>query len=204
MFPERTWLRLLAVAVGVGLVGGALLGWATLVLSNTDIGGPGWSLRGNGALIVEFAAGPALLAGVWIWLVRRRIGPAVLAATLTLLIELGAGFGPILAGPSPGSRLPVLVGVVPAAVALGVGVALVWPPDRQAVVLAVAIFLLATALSLSAPFLVFILAPLLLPLVVVMPSFARYARRDHMPGLVALPMALVAGTIGAQRLVSPG
>jgi hypothetical protein len=93
---------------------------------------------------------------------------------------------------------------VPAAVALVVGLGLVWPPDRQTVVVAVTIFLLATALSVSVPFLVFILAPLLLPLVLVMPTFARYARRDHLASLVALPVALVAGTLGAQRLVSPG
>jgi hypothetical protein len=204
MPSERIWLRLLAVAIGVGLAGGALLGWATLVLSNTDIGGPGWSLRGNGALIVEFAGGPTLLAGVWLWLVRPRVGPALLAAFLTLLIELAAGFGPILAGPRPGPQLPLLVGVVPGALALLVGVALVWPPDRRAVVLGVAIFLLVTGLSLSMPFLLIILAPLLLPLVLVMPTFARYARREHVPSLVALPVALVAGSIGAQRLVSPG
>jgi hypothetical protein len=60
------------------------------------------------------------------------------------------------------------------------------------------------ALTLGLPFLLFILAPLLLPLVLVTPTFARDARRGHVPSLVALPVALVAGTLAAQRLVSPG
>ena len=89
-------------------------------------------------------------------------------------------------------------------VALVVGVALAWPPDRHALVLALGIFVAAVALSLSVPFLLFILAPLLLPLVLVTPTFARYAHRQHLAPLLALPVALVAGTIGAQRLVSPG
>jgi hypothetical protein len=206
MPAERIWLRLLTVATGLGLAGGALLAWATLALSNTDIGGPGWSLRGNGALIVEFAGGPALLAGGWVWLVRRRLGLALAAAVLTLLIEMVVGFAPIvfLAGPGPAASAPLLIGLLPAIVACLVGLALALPRTRGALLASALVCLGVVALTLGLPFLLFILAPLLLPLVLVMPTFVRYVRREHIPSLVALPVALVAGTIGAQRLVSPG
>ena len=124
---ERTGLTAL-----LGLVGGALLGLATLVLSNTDLGGPGWSLRGNGALIVPFAGGPTLLTGGWVLLARGHPGVAVLAAALTLVIELGVGFAPILAGPRPAPQAQLLVGVWPALVALLVGMALAPPRTRHA------------------------------------------------------------------------
>ena len=50
-------VTLLAATSGVAL---ALL---AELLSKSDIGGPGWSLRGNGALIVPFGVGPAVVAG---------------------------------------------------------------------------------------------------------------------------------------------
>lgn len=206
MPSERIWLHLLAIAIGLGLAGGALLGWATLALSNTDIGGPGWSLRGNGALIVEFAGGPALLAGAWVGLVRRRLGPALVAAVLTLLIELVVGFAPIvfLAGSGQAASAPLLLGLLPAVLACLAGLALAPPRTRGALLLSALVCLGVVALTLGLPFLLFILAPLLLPLVLVTPTFARDARREHAPGLAALPVALVAGTLGAQWLVSPG
>jgi hypothetical protein len=190
-------------AVGIGLVGGALLAWATLTLSRTDIGGPGWSLRGNGALIVEFAAGPALLAGGWVFLARQRPGPSLIAAALTLAIELGLGFGPILAGPSAGPQTPLLVGLVAVVLALLVGLGLVWPPRRQDVLLGLAVVLFSMVLSLALPFLIFVLAPLLLPLVIAAPTLGHHARRARIPAAVALPLTLVAATLAAQRLLAP-
>ena len=200
MSVERTWLTL-GLTVGLGLVGGALLSWATLALSNTDIGGPGWSLRGNGALIVEFAGGPALLAGGWVLLTRGHARLAALAAALTLLIELGVGFGPVLVGPRAGLPAQLLVGLWPAMVALLVGLGLAPPRSRQSLVTSVGVCVLVVGLSLGLPFLLFVVAPLLLPLVLVTPTFLRYARRTQLPSLVALPLALVAGTLGSQRLL---
>ena len=198
------WLRLLALAVAVGLVGGALLAWATLGLSTTDIAGPGWSVRGNGALIVEFAGGPALLAGGWVGLVRRRTHPgwAVLAGALTLLLELILGFAPILAGPSLVGQTALLVGVWPAVVSLVLGLALAWPPTRRTLLAGAAVCAAGIGLSLAVPFLLFFIAPLLLPLVLVMPTLARDARREHIPSLVALPIAVVVGALGTQLLPS--
>jgi hypothetical protein len=240
MAADRAWLGLAAAAIGVGLVGGVIVGAATLALSNADIGGPGWSLRGNGALIVEFALGPAVLAGGWLWLVRGRLGPAVTAAVLTLLIELGVGFAPILllarSGPAAGTPLPagsdpaagtslvagsgpaagtsllagsgppaatsVLVGLVPAVLACLVGLALAPPRTRGALLASLLVALVAVALSLGLPFLLFVLAPLLLPLVVVAPTVARYADKRALPALFALPVALVAGTFLPQLLLA--
>jgi hypothetical protein len=194
---ERTGLTVL-----LGLIGGALLGLATLGLSTTDIGGAGWSLRGNGALIVPFAGGPTLLAAGWVALARERIAPALIAAALTLAIELGVGFAPILVGPAPALQARLLVGLWPAVVALLVGLGLAPPPSRQALVSSAGVCLAVVALSLGVPVLLFVIAPLLLPLVLVTPTFARYARRGQVPSLVALPVALVAGTLGSQLLVS--
>jgi hypothetical protein len=194
---ERTGLTLL-----LGLIAGALLGLATLGLSTTDIGGPGWSLRGNGALIVEFAGGPALLAGGWVLLARDRIGPALIAAALTLAIELGVGFAPILAGPASAAQAPLLVGVGPAVLALLVGLGLAPPRTPQAIVGSALVCLAVIAVSLGVPFLLFVIAPLLLPLVLVTPTLARYGRRTQAPSLVVLPVALVAGTLASQVLVS--
>jgi hypothetical protein len=55
----------MAVVAGIGLGGGVLLGILTYVLATAGPSGPGWSLRGNGALIVPFGLGPALLAAEW-------------------------------------------------------------------------------------------------------------------------------------------
>lgn len=57
-----------ALAVGVGL---EVLTW--LVARYGPEGGA-WSLRGNGALIVPFGLGPALLAGAWTGLVLHARG----------------------------------------------------------------------------------------------------------------------------------
>lgn len=51
-------------AVAGGLAGAALW-WATDWLSQSDVGGPGWSLRGNGAIIVPVIGFPLLLAAGW-------------------------------------------------------------------------------------------------------------------------------------------
>jgi hypothetical protein len=55
---------LTAVAVA-GLATGVLLGLMTSLLTETGPSGDGWSLRGNGALIVPFGLAPALLAAGW-------------------------------------------------------------------------------------------------------------------------------------------
>jgi hypothetical protein len=87
-----------AIVVVTGLVLGVALDVATFLVARygpvSPDGGP-WSFRGNGALIVPFGLGPALLAGGWTavllhgragvqWL-SWGIGVFVLGALLALL-----------------------------------------------------------------------------------------------------------------------
>jgi hypothetical protein len=71
--------RLIGLAVVSGLFAGIALDVLTyLVARYGPSGGDGaaWSFRGNGALIVPFGAGPAVLAGGWTALVRHHRSPA--------------------------------------------------------------------------------------------------------------------------------
>ena len=58
----------------VGLVAGVLLWILTIVLSRSRLSGNGWSLSGNGALIVPFGLGPAIVAGGWAAIILRMRG----------------------------------------------------------------------------------------------------------------------------------
>src|SRR5919202_1453644 len=107
----------LAMTAIAGLLVGLLVYALTAAASQSDIGGPGWTLRGNGALVVLFGLLPGLLAAGWVWLAARRLTRPALAALAAL--ALGVGFGPILLGPGdPGATLKpgvaVLLLVVPA------------------------------------------------------------------------------------------
>jgi hypothetical protein len=62
MRPNAAGLAAVAVA---GLVTGVLLGLMTSLLTASGPSGQGWSLRGNGALIVPFGLAPALVAAGW-------------------------------------------------------------------------------------------------------------------------------------------
>src|ERR671932_1689019 len=92
-------LPVLAMTAIAGLLAGLLVYALTTAASQSDIGGPGWSLRGNGALIVLFGLLPSLLAAGWVWLAARSVTRAAIAGLVALALELGFGFGPILLGP---------------------------------------------------------------------------------------------------------
>jgi hypothetical protein len=83
--------RVVATLAGALLCGVAL--WLlTLAISKTDVGGEGWSLRGNGALIVPALGVPLLLLlGEWRVLRSAGSGRARLAAALALPVALFAG-----------------------------------------------------------------------------------------------------------------
>src|SRR4051812_13589039 len=97
--PAADRNKALGLVLAVGIACGAALQRLTVLLSSTDIGGPGWSLRGNGALIVLFGGMAMLLAGGWTFLARRTWPRAILAGGLALVLELAITFGPIVAGP---------------------------------------------------------------------------------------------------------
>jgi hypothetical protein len=101
--PERDWRFAGAVALAGVLAGGCL--WIlTFLLSRWGISGNGWSLSGNGALIIPFGLGPAVVAAGWAAIILRMrghprwlqlglgsglIGLALLAASLLSLVVFG-------------------------------------------------------------------------------------------------------------------
>jgi len=124
-----------AAAVLILAVFGLACGAGTWVLadslSRTDIGGPGWSLRGNGALVVPFSLGPALLDGGWaayVWWHRRQRHWAlagVAAGAAAFVIALLAVLLPtaLAVMRAPGS----MVGIVSGASLAGFVAALIGP-----------------------------------------------------------------------------
>src|SRR2546425_6715164 len=71
--PERDprFAGLIALA---GALAGVLLWILTIVLSRSHISGNGWALSGNGALIIPFGLGPAVVAGGWAAIILRMRG----------------------------------------------------------------------------------------------------------------------------------
>src|SRR5438876_9638832 len=62
------WIALLGLLAGVSL-------WLlTTLLSRSTISGNGWSLSGNGALIIPFGLGPTVVAGGWAAIILRMRG----------------------------------------------------------------------------------------------------------------------------------
>jgi hypothetical protein len=62
------------LAAAFGLIAGGVLGILTYGMARFGPVGDGWSFRGNGALVVPFGVGPAILAGGWVALVLRSRG----------------------------------------------------------------------------------------------------------------------------------
>jgi hypothetical protein len=101
--PKRdpTFTGLIALA---GALAGILLWLLTFVLTRSRISGDGWSLSGNGALIIPFGMGPAVVAGGWAAIILRvrghprwvqlgigsaLVGLALAAGSLLSLIAFG-------------------------------------------------------------------------------------------------------------------
>jgi len=88
----------------LGVIAGILLWILTIVLSRSRLSGNGWALSGNGALIIPFGIGPAVVAGGWAAIILRMrghqhwlqlgigsvlIGLALTAGSLLSLIAFG-------------------------------------------------------------------------------------------------------------------
>jgi hypothetical protein len=88
----------------IGLVAGLCLWILTIALSRGNVSGEGWTLSGNGALVVPFGIGPAVVAGGWAGIILRMrghphwlllgigsalVGLALTAASLLSLIAFG-------------------------------------------------------------------------------------------------------------------
>ena len=82
---------------GGGLLAGLLLWLLSFAISHAHISGNGWSLTGNGILIIPFGLGPAIGAGVWAAIILRMRGHARwlelgLASALIGLVLLAGSF----------------------------------------------------------------------------------------------------------------
>ena len=71
--PQHDW-RFAGWIALLGLLAGISLWLLTTLLSRSTISGNGWSLAGNGALIIPFGLGPAFVAGGWTAIILRMRG----------------------------------------------------------------------------------------------------------------------------------
>ena len=69
----RDWQFAVRIAL-IGLGCGVALWLLTTLVSRSTISGNGWSLAGNGALIIPFGLGPAVVAGGWTAIILRMRG----------------------------------------------------------------------------------------------------------------------------------
>lgn len=83
-------LRAALLAIGSGLGSGFVLHSLAVFLRDAGPAGSGWSLRGNGALVVLPLAALVLIAGALLWC-RQRAWYAVVCWPLALVAGLGAG-----------------------------------------------------------------------------------------------------------------
>src|SRR4030088_302917 len=58
----------------LGAIAGAGLWVLTISLGRSNLSGNGWALSGNGALIIPFGLGPAVVAGGWAAIILRMRG----------------------------------------------------------------------------------------------------------------------------------
>ena len=92
----RSTTQLMALAFGSGLTAFVTIAWVTDLVSRSTIHGDGWSLAGNGALIVPLVAVPLVIA-LGSHLLVRHYGPThrksvVAGACLALVLGLVVGY----------------------------------------------------------------------------------------------------------------
>jgi hypothetical protein len=101
--PQRDpWFTGLIALLGV--IAGIVLWVLTIAAGRSGLSGNGWSLSGNGALIIPFGLGPAIVAGGWTAIILRMrghrrwlqlgiasslVGMALTAGSLLSLIAFG-------------------------------------------------------------------------------------------------------------------
>jgi hypothetical protein len=98
--PKRdpTFVGVIALA---GALAGILLWILTIVLSRSNISGNGWALTANGALIIPFGLGPAVVAGGWAAIILRMRGHP-------RWLQLGIGSGLVGLALTAGSFLSLI------------------------------------------------------------------------------------------------
>ena len=86
----------------LGVIAGVLLWVLTIVLSRSRLSGNGWALSGNGALIIPFGVGPAVVAGGWAAIILRMRGHP-------RWLQLGVASGLVGLALTAGSLLSLIV-----------------------------------------------------------------------------------------------
>jgi hypothetical protein len=94
--------RFAGILALLGILAGIVLWLLTSFASRSHISGNGWSLSGNGALIVPFGLGPAIVAGGWAAIILRMRGHP-------RWLQLGVGSGLIGLALVAGSLLSLIV-----------------------------------------------------------------------------------------------
>jgi hypothetical protein len=185
----------LLVLLAALALGGALLWWVMDALSRSDVSGSGWSLRGNGALIVALVGGPMLLAVGWAMLAVWFKGPGVrfraglLAGSGTLILSIIAGFGPVLARDWRTGLI-----ALPLACATGLGLAAPLGHVRaRTVIVSVAGLAVALGLGVLAGSSLPLVAPLFVPVMVAIPlAVARDEEDERLASAASRPLRLLA------------
>src|SRR2546425_5788904 len=116
--PRRdpSFAGLIALA---GVIAGIVLWVLTIVLSRSRLSGNGWALSGNGALIIPFGLGPAVVAGGGAAIIlrmrghRRWLGLGIASGLVGLALTAGGLLSIIVFGPAardPGATASLLFG----------------------------------------------------------------------------------------------
>ena len=101
---QQDW-RFAARAALIGVGCGIGIWLLTTLLSRTTISGNGWSLAGNGALIIPFGLGPAIVAAGWTAIILRMRGHprwlqfGVASGLIALVLVAGAVLSLVAFGP---------------------------------------------------------------------------------------------------------
>src|SRR5438876_7809220 len=94
--------RFVGFLVLLGILAGIVLWLLTNLVTRSNISGNGWSLSGNGALIVPFGLGPTIVAGGWAAIILRMRGHP-------RWLQLGIGSGLVGLALTAGSLLSLIV-----------------------------------------------------------------------------------------------
>src|SRR2546422_3791622 len=103
---QQHW-RFAARAALIGIGSGIGIWLLTTLLSRSTISGNGWSLAGNGALIVPFGLGPAIVAAGWTAIILRMRGHprwlqlGVASGLVALALVVGSVLSLVAFGPGP-------------------------------------------------------------------------------------------------------
>jgi hypothetical protein len=113
---RRRYLALGAVAIA-GLAVGVVLDVSTWLLATRGPSGDGWSLRGNGALVVPLGVAPALLAAGWAAIVahHRSLPNWAVLGVLAGVVALGLvalSFFAVVAGGPTGSAVSAVATIL--------------------------------------------------------------------------------------------